>query len=78
MLTLLNLPVSGKLQSGSALNVSDVGPHHQQLFRTDSNSGRCFLIDTVAQIYVIPATGREKQFPTTDQLQLANGTPITV
>ena len=50
----------GKLQSGSALNVSDVGPHHQQLFITDSNSGRCFLIDTGAQVSVIPATGREK------------------
>ena len=57
--------------------MSDVGPHHQQLFITDSNSGRCFLIDTGAQVSVIPATGREKQFPTTDQLQAANGTPIT-
>ena len=57
--------------------MSDVGPHHQQLFITDSNSGRCFLIDTGAQESVIPATGREKPFPTTDQLQAANGTPIT-
>ena len=56
--------------------MSDVGPHHQQMFITDSNSGRCFLIDTGAQVSVIPATGREKQFPTTDQLQPANGTPF--
>ena len=66
------IPVRVSVKCGS-----DVGPHHQQLLITDYNSGRCFLIDTGAQVSVIPTTGSEKLFPTTDQLQAANGTPIT-
>ena len=38
------------------------GPLHQQLLITDSNSGCCFLIDTGAQVSVIPATGSENNF----------------
>ena len=35
-----------------------IGPHQQQLLVTDSISGRCFSVDTGAQVSVIPATLR--------------------
>ena len=67
-----------KLDPGPTANVSTAGPHQQQLLVTDSISGRCFLVDTGAQVSVVPATLCDKHSGSSDEhLQTANGTSIS-
>lgn len=71
--------VAGKRTSGSAtVNVVDP-PSPPQLVLRDAISGRTFLIDTGAQVSLIPATQKDKGRPTTTdspKLSAANGTAI--
>ncbi|RUS81701.1 hypothetical protein EGW08_010563 [Elysia chlorotica] len=68
---------TGKRQSGPTVASASAGPRDPQLFITDDNSGRCFLVDTGAQVSVIPATPFDKiAGPSGLPLHAANGTPI--
>ncbi|RUS85737.1 hypothetical protein EGW08_006531 [Elysia chlorotica] len=68
---------TGKRQSGPTVASASAGPRDPQLFITDDNSGRCFLVDTGAQVSVIPATPFDKNAgPSGLPLHAANGTPI--
>ena len=70
--------VVGKRPRGSA-TVSVVGPPlPTQLVLRDASSGRTFLIDTGAQVSLIPATTADRHRPPADspKLSAANGTTI--
>lgn len=56
----LQLQKSKKRVSRSELATFDHGPQISRLYVTDKSSGRDFLIDTGADISVIPPTSREK------------------
>ena len=56
-----------KFDTGPTANVSTVGPHQKQLLVTDSISGRCFLVDTGAQVSVVPVTLRNKHSGASDE-----------
>ena len=67
-----------KTRHRSTANVSNIGPHQQQLLVAVSIFGRCFLVDTGAQVSVVPATLRDTHFGASDErLQAANGTSIS-
>ncbi|GFS05824.1 retrovirus-related Pol polyprotein [Elysia marginata] len=56
---------------------SAAGPRNQQLFLTDSYSGRRFLVDTGAQVSAVPASRFDRRSgPNDNPLQAANGTTI--
>ena len=58
--------------------MASVGSRDPQLFITDTKSGRRFLVDTGAQVSVVPATWYDKRTSQAGPpLQAANGTPIT-
>ena len=66
---------TGKRQGGPSVATASAGPRDPQLFSTD-NTGRRFLVDTGAQVSVIPATPFDKNAgPSGPPLQAANGTP---
>ena len=70
--------VVGKRSCGSA-TVSIVGPPSPtQLVLRDASSGKTFLIDTGAQVSIIPATTEDRHRAPTDspKLTAANGTTI--
>ena len=70
----------GKCQSGPTVASATAGPLDPQLFITDVNTGRRFLVDTGAQVSVIPPTWFERhqiQCAPPPPLQAANGTSIT-
>ncbi|GFR93719.1 retrovirus-related Pol polyprotein [Elysia marginata] len=48
----------GKRQSGPTVASASAGPHDPQLFLTDLNTGRRFLVDKGARVSVIPPTCR--------------------
>lgn len=70
----------GKRKGGSTVSSRSsaaVGPKTPQLFITDDKTGRQFLIDTGAQVSVIPATWRDQREGTSaTPLLAANGTHI--
>ena len=67
----------GKLEGQSKIATLDIGPKISRLFVTDKSSGRDFLIDTGADISVIPPTSREKgNAPCLFKLFAANGSQI--
>lgn len=68
----------GKLQTGPTVASTSVGPCKLSLFVTDHKSGRRFLVDTGAQVSVIPATWHDKRAGACGQsLKAANGSSIT-
>lgn len=79
--TFLKIPKkeeTGKRQGGPAVASASSGPRDPQLFVTDSYSKRHFLVDTGAQVSVIPATWYDKRSGQSGPpLQAANGTPIS-
>ena len=67
-----------KLPAGSAV-VNAVDPDHPaQLLVNDNHSGRTFLIDTGAQVSLLPATAHARRHPspTAPKLVAANGSSI--
>ncbi|KAK3724678.1 hypothetical protein RRG08_041160 [Elysia crispata] len=65
-------------QGGPPVASASVGPRDPQLFITDTKSGRRFLVDTGAQVSVVPATWFDKRSGETGPpLQAANGTHIS-
>ena len=67
---------TGKRRCGPSVATASAGPRDPQLFITD-NIGRRFLVDTGANVSVIPATPFDKNTgPSGPPLQAANGTPI--
>ena len=67
---------TGKRQGRPTVATASVDPRDPQLFITDKSSRR-FLVDTGAQISVIPATPFDKNAgPSGPPLQAANGTSI--
>ncbi len=67
----------GKLMGQSSLAALGSGPTISRLFITEKTSGRDFLIDTGADISVIPPTSREKgNSPCLFKLFAANGSQI--
>ena len=76
-----NVCGSGKRVGGSAefslASEPSVGPQKAQLIISDSVSGRRYIIDTGAQVSVLPATWRDKQARTSGApLLAANGSTI--
>ncbi|GFS16759.1 transposon Ty3-G Gag-Pol polyprotein [Elysia marginata] len=68
----------GKRQSGPKVASASAGPHDPQLFLTDLNTGRRFLVDTGAQVSVIPPTWFDRHHGQHGPpLQAANGTSIS-
>ncbi|GFS22483.1 retrovirus-related Pol polyprotein [Elysia marginata] len=68
---------TGKRQGGPTVASASAGPRDPQLFVTDSNTGRRFLVDTGAQVSVVPATWFERRSGQSGSpLQAANGTSI--
>ncbi|GFO16288.1 transposon ty3-g Gag-Pol polyprotein [Plakobranchus ocellatus] len=68
----------GKRQGGPTVASASAGPHDPQLFLTDRNTGRRFLVDTGAQVSVIPPTWFDKHHGQHGPpLQAANGTSIS-
>ncbi|GFS10938.1 hypothetical protein ElyMa_003073500 [Elysia marginata] len=47
----------GKRQGGSTVATASAGPHDPQLFITDTKSGRRFLLDTGAQVFLYHRRG---------------------
>jgi len=70
--------LAGKRPSGPA-DVNTVGPHPAQLVLRDKLTGRDFLIDTGAQVSLIPATVADRRMPSlaAPKLSAANGSTIT-
>ena len=70
---------TGKRRTGSTLaSTSRVGPRKSSLIVTDTRTGRRFLVDTGAQVSVIPATWRDKRTgPSEQTLKAANGSTIS-
>ncbi|GFN87764.1 Pol polyprotein [Plakobranchus ocellatus] len=69
---------TGKRQGGPTVASTTVGPPDPQLIITDSITGRYFLVETGAQVSVIPPTWHERHFGQRGQaLQAANGTTIS-
>ncbi|GFN88293.1 Gag-Pol polyprotein [Plakobranchus ocellatus] len=69
---------TGKRQDEPTVASTTAGPPDPQLIITDSITGRHFLVDTGAQVSVIPPTWRERHFGQRGQaLQAANGTAIS-
>ena len=67
----------GKRQGGPTVASTSAGPHDPQLFITDANTGRRFLVDTGAQVCVIPPTWFDRHHEQGGPpLQAANGTSI--
>ena len=67
-----------KHQGGPPVASASVGPCDPQLFITDTKSRRRFLVDTGAQVSVVPATWFDKRSGETGPpLQAANGTHIS-
>ncbi|HIE75111.1 MAG TPA: hypothetical protein EYP93_02640, partial [Gammaproteobacteria bacterium] len=67
----------GKLKSRSHLVAAAVGPKQSLLFVRDAGSGRQFLVDTGAEVSIIPATSQEVQSKYNEyKLVAANGTAI--
>lgn len=71
---------SGKRPTGSTVAVSSVGPNQpSQLLLCDDITGRTFLIDTGAQVSLLPSS-RTTTYPNirnnSPKLQAANGTSI--
>ena len=67
----------GKLPAGPTVAYTTAGPHNPHLSITDKHSGQCYLVDTGAQVSVVPATWLDKRSgPIGTPLQAANGTPI--
>ncbi|GFO47330.1 retrovirus-related pol polyprotein [Plakobranchus ocellatus] len=68
----------GKPQGGPTVASASAGPHDPQLFLTDRNTGRRFLVDTGAQVSVIPPKWFDKHHGQRGPpLQAANGTSIS-
>ena len=65
-------------RGGQHVKATDVaGPHHSRLFFiTDRDSGLRFLIDTGAQVSVIPPSATDRRSPSTLTLQAVNNTSI--
>lgn len=73
----LSIKKVGKLERRSNSATFDHGPTISRLFVTDKSSGRDFLIDTGADLSVIPPNSREKgNTPGLFKLFAANGTQI--
>ncbi|GFO31447.1 Pol polyprotein [Plakobranchus ocellatus] len=69
---------TGKRQGGPTVPSTTAGPPDPQLIIIDSITGRHFLVDTGAQVSVIPPTWHERHFGQRGQaLQAANGTTIS-
>ncbi|GFO33731.1 retrovirus-related pol polyprotein [Plakobranchus ocellatus] len=69
---------TGKRQGGPTVVSTTAGPPDPQLIITDSITRRHFLVDTGAQVSVIPPTWHERHFGQRGQaLQAANGTTIS-
>ncbi len=67
----------GKLQRQSSYATLDSGPKISRLYITDKSSNKNFLIDTGADISVVPPTSQEKKnAPCKFQLFAANGSQI--
>ena len=67
----------GKYQSGPTVASTTAGPLDPQLFITDVNTGRQFLVDTGPHVSVIPPTWFDRHHGQCDPpLQAANGTSI--
>ena len=67
----------GKRQGGPTVASTSAGPHDPQLFITDANTGRRFLVDPGAQVCVIPPTWFDRHHGQGGPpLQAANGTSI--
>lgn len=67
----------GKLQRRSTYATVDLGTKVSRLYITDRSSGNDFLIDTGADISVVPPNHKEKRCPPCNfNLLAANGTPI--
>ena len=63
--------------SGSALDTATVGPRLQKFIITDTNTNHRSLVDTSAQVSVIPASYIDRRSgATTDPLQAANGSSL--
>ncbi|GFR81273.1 transposon Ty3-G Gag-Pol polyprotein [Elysia marginata] len=68
----------GKRQSGPTVASASAGPYDPQLFLTDLNTGHRFLVDTGAQVSVIPPTWFDRHHGQHGPpLQAANGTSIS-
>ena len=78
MFPALRLQGSGKLQCRRLNTAIDAGPQTSRLFFIrDTNSGLSFMVDTGAEISVIPPTANERRTPTPEIiLQAANKTRI--
>ena len=67
----------GKRQGGPTVPSTSAGPHDPQVFITDANIGRRFLVDTGAQFCVIPPTWFDRHHREGGPpLQAENGTSI--
>lgn len=68
----------GKLRGPSAKATTDTTPQISRLYVKDTNSGKNFLIDTGADISVIPPNHLEKAYSSYNQpLYSANNSKIT-
>ena len=62
---------------GPMVNHTTAGPHEQQLVVTDNNTGRPFLVDTGAQVSVVPSSRQDRCSGPSDQhIQAENRTYI--
>ena len=67
-----------KTQNGANGKPYTAGPREQQPIVLDINTGRRFLVDTGAQVSVVPASSLDRRSEATkQQLQEEKGTPIT-
>lgn len=73
------LPLHGKRNGGAleAASASATPDSRQRLFYVpDRDTGLRFLVDTGAEVSILPATPKDKRMSSTSQLQAVNGTPI--
>nr|XP_027227272.1 uncharacterized protein LOC113819221 [Penaeus vannamei] len=52
------------------------GPRRRLLYVRDTSSSLCFLVDTGAKVSLLPASHRDKRFPSSRTLEAANTSPI--